>query len=76
MQTQKRNQTNTISFVLEIIHANSKTKSDKYYIFCINTIKTPKQFTANQVIITMGEIIKDNKLVLLTEPKTIHFGLP
>ena len=30
----------------------------------------------NQVIITMGVIIKDNKLVIITEPKAIHFNLP
>ena len=29
----------------------------------------------NQVIIATGVVIKDNKLVITTEPKTIHFDL-
>ena len=47
-------------------------KSDKYYIFGINTKKSPKQF--NQIVITMRVIIKDNNL--LAEPKAISFDLP
>ena len=30
----------------------------------------------NQVIIIMGAIIKDNKLIIITELKTIDFDLP
>ena len=50
-------------------------KSDKYYIFCIciNHYNTSQQF--NQIMITVGVIIKDKKFVIVTEPKTNHFDL-
>ena len=52
-----------------------KMNSDKYYIFCISVIKSPKPFIIIQVITAMGVIIKDNKLLINTEPRTIHFDL-
>ena len=58
-------------------------KSEKYYIFCISIIKSPKnnnqvpinqQF--NQVTIIMRVHIGDNKLVVTAEPKSSNFDLP
>ena len=45
------------------------TRSTEY-----NHQDTLQQF--NQVVIIMGVTIKDNKLVIITEPKAIHFDLP
>ena len=51
----------------------TKKKPDKYYIFCISIIKSAKntlqQF--NEVAITMEGIIKENKLVIITEQNAI-----
>ena len=38
-------------------------------MFCISIIKSLKKF--NQVIITMGVIMNDEKFVTITEPKSI-----
>ena len=63
--------------LLKIFHTNYKTKSEKYYIFYINTIKSPKTLQElNQVIIIMGVHIGDNKLVITTGPRTFYFDLP
>ena len=40
--------------------------------FCINIIKPSKHLQQfNQVIITIGVIIKDNKILIMTKPKAI-----
>ena len=44
-------------------------KSDKSFV---SALKTLQQF--NQVIITMEMYLEDDKLVLVTKPKTIHFN--
>ena len=60
-----------------MIHINYKLKSEKYYIFCINTIKSQKTLQQfNQVIIIMVVHIGENKLVIATEPKAFYFDLP
>ena len=42
--------------------------SNKYYIFCINIIKSTKKFTRIQFII----IIEEN-MTVIREPKTFYF---
>ena len=51
-----------------------KTEISQCYIFCMsikNNQKTLQKF--NQVVLRIIVIIKDNKLAIITEPKTIHF---
>ena len=44
-----------------------KNKISKYFIFCNKIAKKLQQF--NQVI----KVMKDNRLVIITEPETFHF---
>ena len=51
-----------------------KNEINQCYIFCMsikNNQKTLQKF--NQVVLSIIVIIKDNKLAIITEPKTIHF---
>ena len=51
-------------------------KLHRYCICCINTIKSPKTLQQfNQIIIIIGVHTGDNKLVITTESKTVHFDL-
>ena len=33
-----------VQITMEMIHTNNKSKLDKYYIFCITTVKSPNNF--------------------------------
>ena len=63
--------TNKLLTRLPVLLAHIKLK-----IFCINAIKSPQKFTRIQSSHQItGVYIHNNKLVVITEPKTIYFDL-
>ena len=71
---------------IPVLLALIKAENDSYktkkrnQMNCVSTLSTQQNQQSflqfNKVVITMRATVKDNKLLITTEPKTIHFDLP